>query len=206
MIIVIKESEINEKALRWIKSTDEEKVVSYYSSENVFESHDKSDQILTILELDLNNDLEADLISTFLAKDLINQGLPKTIKKIRMVVCDTNNFMRTYGESFYQELSAKGYDVEVNIIADYQYSGTFLVPPVDETDWWKIYGIHAAHIDEFRRGVGTGDDSFAPLLSFKEKELIYEGRSIKEWLENDSRTFSKELTKNNTPSHAKFTW
>ena len=126
------------------------------------------------------------------AEHLIEAGMPKTVRKIYVIMSDidpANRPLFSFASTVARILSVEGYNLTVYAPIDPQYSITVVVPPEDNAGAWKVYGIRrsdAKVVNEAMLFAHHSVSQNSTRLACKEKELIYTGKDIREWLEEPS--------------------
>ncbi len=148
-----------------------------------------NDKRLILLDLRADGEFQDLVDAEALADDFMEKQLPNSIKIIDLYISDlpaevglaefgeklANTFMQKYQREIY-----------VRIITNIKHDCTLLVPPEDQL--WKVYGL--------KNFANCPVMSLNTLTTVSTKTLLWEGKDLKEWLNNPKRIcMAKEVEK-----------
>jgi hypothetical protein len=179
MIIVMTRNEANDKAAKLLAFKDE--VICHYPFFNLDEA--TTDDTLILIDLSADGQFQ-DFDPKDLSIALISKGLPKSIKKILLMVSDIspsvgelhNKSILDFAEGIEKTLYSKYYSVQVHCLSNHIFGSMLIIPPSDENPNWEIYKLN---YNLSKQSLTNGPESIAEI---KEKTLIGSTPNIREWL------------------------
>lgn len=119
------------------------------------------------------------------AAELIKSILPHSIHDLYLLTSEIeqNHFMAVFAHQLSQAL-LELHHRKINVhIPTYLSCEMTLIVPAKENDPWKIYGINHSNLNQT-------DLSYEKILAEKDKEIIWEGNDILEWMNNPQQTYN----------------
>ncbi len=118
------------------------------------------------------------------AANLIESGLPDSIQDIYLLTSEItqDHFMAVFAHHLarcFAEFHHR--TINIHIPSYLSCEITLIVPPIENQ--WKIYGIN-------RSDLTHAELSFATIFAEKNKNLIWEGSDLLEWMNDPQQTYS----------------
>lgn len=119
------------------------------------------------------------------ATQLLNLKLPASIQDIYLLTSEIekDHFLSVFAHHLSQVFS-KNHHRKINVhIPTYLSKEMTLIVPPEGKNSWKIYGINRSDLPQ-------SDPSFNTILEAPNKQLIWEGNNIFEWMNDPQQTYN----------------
>jgi hypothetical protein len=182
MIIFINKTKIDLAAAKDLALHSNEKIGLYIETD--FSAI--TDDSITIVDLTGNGEFQNVFAPSAITKTLLQCGLSDSVKTINFIISDVDvtQSISSYGNQVAYEFLKYGREISTYVSADQNFIQTCIIPPMNESKTWKVYGYA---YDNLRSKIDKPYTSFTyeDFIKLSECKIIWEGNNFHEWL-NDS--------------------
>jgi len=179
MIIVMENSELNQRGVEALKQANKDTTVQYYNS---LTTQTTSDEELILLDLSADGEFQELCSPEQLASELEEKSLLNNVKVIHLLISDVSSDSHLI--PFAKELAIAlekmdKKEIHITVPTDMSYQMTLLAPPETNEGNWKIYGLSAKKSDSFFQE--SKDKDYESLEKLSNKKLLWQGKNIVDW-------------------------